>query len=101
MTDDSAPIFNAKHPRNTVLGASLVLEGLLIDLTKEQINRASTALAKEFQEEIEKAKESRTREILDMIDRRCTNSRVKDIYSKSLSDFQMESLAILIQKTFL
>jgi hypothetical protein len=48
MSNDEAPLTFVQHKRNTVLGASLVLEAILPELTTEQINRASPLLAKEF-----------------------------------------------------
>lgn len=47
-TSDEKPLQMMRHPRNSVLGASLALEGALPELTKEQINRASPILAQEF-----------------------------------------------------
>lgn len=47
-TDDSAPIRTTKHPRNTLLGASLFLESIGLD--REQIAALSEFTAKEFQD---------------------------------------------------
>lgn len=50
-TDDGMPIKTMRHPRNTVLGASLELERMLPDMPIQEINRVSILLAQAFQEE--------------------------------------------------
>lgn len=49
-TSDGVPITTTKHSPNTVLGASLVLESILPELTNEQINSVAPLLAQEFED---------------------------------------------------
>ena len=46
---DQIPLTFTRHPRNTILGASLILERLLPDLSVEKINELSPLLAEEFE----------------------------------------------------
>lgn len=52
ITDDSEPITFKSHPRNTVLGASLLLEAFFPDITTQELNRVAPLLADEFNEVI-------------------------------------------------
>ena len=52
-TSDDKPLTFKKHPRNTILGASLFLESLFPDLDAKTINRLSPIVAREFQEVID------------------------------------------------
>jgi len=57
-TNDDKPIQFIKHPRDTFLGASLVLEGLLQilgieSITPEKINEATNYLLREFNDIID------------------------------------------------
>jgi len=47
-TNDEQPIYFIKHSLDTPLGASLLLERILPELTAKQISKASIPLAKEF-----------------------------------------------------
>lgn len=57
LTDDGMVINFIKHPRNSVLGASLFLEGLFPELSKQIINEMAPLAAQEFQEVWEKGHE--------------------------------------------
>lgn len=59
-TDDSTPINLQSHPRNTILGASLLIERLFPECPKEELMQKALDLAVEFNN----ALEARTKEVI-------------------------------------
>mgnify|MGYP001565700844 CR=1 FL=1 len=91
IAGDSLPLSFQKHPRNTVLGASLQLEALLPYLSKEKINELSPILAREFEDMRRRAKLEAVEDMEKMVNQRSDASalgqyRYAEAYDKAISD---------------
>lgn len=58
-TGDGIALTFQKHPRNSILGASLVLETMFPKLSRKKINELAPYLAQEFQETFERGKQEK------------------------------------------